>query len=255
LTWVSGVRFDVVAGAKGVSGAEGILGTLSAVGGSIPDSVGQARLAAQRAFYYLKRFPTLFDWHVEEALKSAASIPEVVRTERALSETLASASRVLSQVATLMEPSPPGENETLPPRIREFRDLMTGGRELAGEVRKAADAAAELMKGAETTESLSSFEIRDYAAAGARLAEAAREATALVRELRGFVDSPAASARLDQSLESAARELRREGRALVDHAAWRGAHLIVLTVLLLTGSIALLLWVRGRIRPRTPPGT
>ena len=176
LEWLSGVRFDVITGGRA---AQGIVGTLSEAGGSIPDSVGQARLAAQRVFFYVKRLPTLVDWHAEAGLENAL------------------------------------DGQQLPPRLRELRDLLSEGRLLAHEVRQ-------------TRQSFTGppLQIREYSAAGERFTEAAREATVLVRELRG---------------------LREESRALVDHAAWRVGQLIVLGLFLLfAGTAGLLLWARAR---------
>jgi hypothetical protein len=247
LEWVSGVRFDVVTGGRGAA-AQGILGTLSEVGGSIPDSVGQARLAAQRAFHYLKRLPTLLDWHAEAALENVLGVPELDRGARAASETLASASKVLAQASALMEVPPSVDGEPLPPRLREVRDLLSEGRVLAQEVRRAAEALAGLMHDLDRTETGSASEIRDYAAAGARFTEAAREATVLVRELRGLTESPSAP----RQIKEATGEVRREARALVDHAAWRAGQLLVLVVLLwFAGTAGLLLWARTRRRPES----
>ncbi len=222
LEWLSGVRFDVITGGRSAA-AQGIVGILSEAGGSIPDSVGQARLAAQRGFYYLKRLPTLLDWHAEEALENMLAVPEADRGARALTDALASASKALAQAGALMEESPSVDGVALPPRLREMRDLVSDGRDLAREVRQATEAFSGLVKDVDRS---GPFEIREYAAAGARFTEAAREATGLVRELR------------------------REGRSLVDHAAWRGAQLIVLGLFLaLAGTAGLLFWARARGRP------
>ncbi len=192
LEWLSGVRFDVITGGQGAA-ARGIVGTLSQAGGSIPDSVGQARIAAQRGFYYLKRLPTLLDWHAEEALENLLAVP------------------ALAQASALMEVSPSVNGEPLPPRLREIRNLLSEGRGLAREVRQATEAFSGLVGNLDRS---GPFEIRDYT-------NAAREATVLVRE----------------------------GRALVDHAAWRAAQLIVLGVFLAFAGLAgLLLWARARIR-------
>ena len=67
------------------------------------------------------------------------------------------------------------------------------------------------------------FEIKDYT-------QAIHEATNLVRESR-------------TSLES--------GTALLDHAAWRFAQILILTAVLVTLSTALLLWLGRRGRSRT----
>ena len=236
--WVSDVRFDVVAGGQGVTLIGGKLGTLTPASGSVTDSIGNARLLAQRAFYSLKRMPILLDWQVEAALENAMSAPQAHQLAQGLTRTLESATALLARLEKTLGPSLVGASEALDPRLVEIHGIVTDGKELATAARETALAVNQVLETAlklrEPTAPLEAqeeasrpFDINEYTAAAAGFATAAREASGLIENAGRLVESHAGS-RVQEMVDGYTRSVAREGRAMTDLVALRAAQLIVL---------------------------
>jgi hypothetical protein len=258
VAWVSDVRFDVVAGGHGVTLIGGNLGTLTPASGSVTDSIGNARLLAQRAFYSLKRLPTLLDWQLEAALDSAMTSPQADQLLQGVTRTLDSASGVLARLEQILGPSLEGAGAAIDPRLLEIHRTLTEGKELALAAHDSAVAVHEVL---ETVQKLREpspptepgradsrpFDINEYAAAAIQIATAAREANQLIADTSRLDESQLRS-QVEQMMDSSARSLAREGRELTDHVAWRAGQLIVLVFVLLLLYTAFAFVLRRRRR-------
>ena len=261
LRWVSDVRFDVVAGKGGETLIAGITKSLSPESGSVTDSVGQARLLGQRAFYYLKRLPRLLDWQVEDSLENALSAPEAASVVKGASQTLEAAATLLARLDALLEVSPDGR--AVDPKLHEIHQLLSEGKELAVAVREAAIALGGAKPGPPNEDAPSEekekepgkpFDIKDYSQAGAEFAQTIHEATDLLREARGSLESGPAVRRVEDLMNSTAGIMARERRNAINQAAWRLAQILILATLLASLYTALLLWL-GRKWRREAPGS
>lgn len=259
LQWISEVRFDVVAGDDAEKFIDGIVGGLSPASGSVTDSVGQARLLGQRAFYYLKRLPRLLDWQTEQVLEHSLSAPEAGAVVRGAARTLESAAVVLSRLQEILASVQEEHGKAGDPKLREIHELFAEGKELAQAAREAARAFGELRPQpkpagpsgpVERTEPAAkkSFDIKDVTAAGAQVTQAIREAADLLREVRELTASEPGMRRVETAVDAAAHSVGRERRRAVDHASWRVAQLIVLTAVVGTLSTAVLLWLKRKAR-------
>jgi hypothetical protein len=258
LPWISDIRFDVVVGKEGATLIDGILGTLSPASGMVTDSVGQARLLGQRAFYYLKRLPRLMDWQMEATLDSTLTAPMAGSVVRGMSQTFESAAGILARLNELMAPTNGRDGGAVDSNIREIRQILSEGKDLALAAREAAAAFADLRTGSGNTENrpasfegkekvaTRAFDIKEYTAAGAQFAETIREANVLLREARGLVDSEPGMRQVGITVESAARGIARQRLNAVDHTVGRIAQLIILGTLLLLLYTTFLFWLRRR---------
>ncbi len=268
LQWISDVRFDVVAGDEAGKFIDGIAGALSPASGSVTDSIGQARLLGQRAFYYFKRLPRLLDWQMEEALDNSLSAPEAGGVVRGASRTLESAAGVLSRLEELLASAREVDGDGSDPKLREIHELLAEGKDLAQAAREAAAAFAGLRSGpASGTPSppiegnrnpaAKTFDIKEYSAAAAGFSQTIREASNLLHEVRELTGSEAGMRHVETAVDAAARGIGRERLRATDHAAWRVAQLIVLTMLLVSLYTALLLWLKRRspfLKSQDPTG-
>jgi hypothetical protein len=254
--WVSDVRFDVVAGGQGVTLIGGKLGTLTPASGSVTDSIGNARLLAQRAFYSLKRMPILLEWQVEAALEDAMTAPQANQLAQGLTRTLDSATALLARLEQILAPSLDGAGAPLDPRLIEMHTIVIDGKELAVAVQHTALAVNQVLETVlklkepsaplESQEKASRpFEIKDYTAAAAEFATAAREASELIQNAGRLAESHAVS-RVQEILDEHARNVGREGRATVDHVALRAAQVFLLLFVLLALHAVLVRWLRTR---------
>lgn len=268
LQWVSDVRFDVVAGKDGEALLAGITGSLSPASGSVTDSVGQARLLGQRAFYYLKRLPTLLDWQIEDSLENALSTPEAGPVVKGLSETLESAALLLGRLDALLKASPEEEDGEGNPKLHEILQLLAEGKELAVAVREAAVAMGGVRPpgpknsvhaegvdqdaGLRGKEPRHPFDIKEYTQAGAQFARTVHETTELLREARGSLESEPAMRRAQDLVNSTAAVIARERRTAINQAAWRIALLLVLGTSLVSLYAMLILWLARRSKKDLP---
>lgn len=254
--WVSDIRFDVVAGGKGVTLIGGSLGTFTAASGNISDSIGQSRLLGQRAFFFSKRVPMLIDWQVEAALENALTVPSAGQIVQDVSRILASATDLLARMESLTESSPE-QGKKLDSRFTEIQKTLSQGTDLATAARQVAEAFAELLQSvqdlrkpseplAPSAEPTEPFAITEYTTAAVELAKTLREARDLLHETRDFAESRSAKQQFTELMHTVARDLAREGRATTDHAARRAAELIILFVVLLSLCTAVLLWLGRR---------
>jgi len=251
LQWISDVRFDIVAGHDAGKFIDGIAGALSPASGSVTDSIGQARLLGQRAFYYLKRLPRLLDWQTEEALENALSTPEAGAVVNGVSRALESAAGVLSRLEEILTSAREGDGEGSDPKFREIHELLAEGKDLAQAAREAVGAFAQLRgRPRERNEPAAArtFDIKEYTAAGAQASQALQEAADLLREVRELTGSEAGIRRVETAVNAAARGIGRESFRATDHAAWRIAQLILLTAFLASLYTTVLLWLRRRRR-------
>jgi hypothetical protein len=264
LQWISDVRFDIVAGHDAGKFIDGIAGALSPASGSVTDSIGQARLLGQRAFYYFKRLPRLLDWQMEEALENSLSAPEAGGVVRGVSRTLESAAGVLSRLEEILASAREVDGDGNDPKVREIHELLAEGKDLAQAAREAAAAFAELGSGprsrtpsppAEGNQSPAArtFDIKEYTAAGAQFSQTIREASNLLHEVRELTGSEAGIRNVETAVDAAASSVGRERLRATDHVAWRVAQLIVLTAVLASLYTAVLLWLKGR-RPFAKSG-
>ncbi len=257
LQWISDVRFDVVAGDEAGKFIDGIAGALSPASGSFTDSIGQARLLGQRAFYYFKRLPRLLDWQMEGALENSLSAPEAAGVVRGASRTLESAAGALSRLEEILAAAREVDGDGSDPKLREIHDLLAEGKDLAQAAREAAAAFAELRSGSTSgtpsppiegnqNPAGKTFDIKAYTAAGAQFSQTIREASDLLHEVRELIGSEARMRHVETAVDAAASSMGRERLRATDHAAWRVAQLIVLTALLVSLYTALLFWLRRR---------
>jgi hypothetical protein len=264
--WIADARFDLVAGRKAAGLIEGIAGSLSPAGGSVTDSIGQARLLGQRVFYYLKRLPRLVDWQAEAALENAASIPEAGEALQGASAALRSAAGLLNRLERFLTAPSEEEGEEA---LADVHQILIEARALVEAVRGTVHAFAELRppkdKPASTPPKPDAkpreeegaqprpFDIREYTAAGAQFSQALREATVLLREGREWAVSGPSMRRVEDMVDVAARRMSREGLRAVDRAAWRIAQLLVLAAVLVSLCAGLLLRLRSRRHGANPP--
>lgn len=257
LQWVSDIRFDVVAGSEGIGLIEGITGSLSPPSGSITDSIGQARLLGQRMFYYLKRLPRLMDWQTEAALENALSVPEASAVLGSVSRTLESVAGLVARVDEMLTASSGENSEGGEARLREVRQVLSEGKDLAREVRRAAEAFAGLRSAPRSGDRPSApngqeagagkpFDIDEYRAAAAQFARTIRDATDLLREVRTLTESDSSMRRVGAMVDAAMASAARHRRGATDHAAWRAAQLIVLAAVLLSLYTAILVRIRRK---------
>jgi hypothetical protein len=254
------MRFDAVATETDSPLAEGMLGTLSAPSGAITDSVGQARLLGQRTFYYLKRFPILLDWQSEAILEHALAVSESARLVQGLESVLESAAGIIARLDQLASPSPAGDGADVDPKLREIHLLLSEARELALSAREAAAAFAELLDRPPAVEPSDPsheavadrltppFDINEYTAASAQIAQAMREATTLIRETRSLAESGLALRQLEELAGGATEDIARRSHEAIDHAALRAAQLVLLTAVVFLACAGMLLWLRSRGR-------
>lgn len=268
LQWVSDVRFDVVAGKEGETLIAGITKSLSPASGSVTDSVGQARLLGQRAFYFLKRLPRILDWQVEDALENALSTPEAASVVKGASQTLESAATLLARLDALLAASPEEEGAPVDPKLHEIHQLLSEGKALAVAVREAATAiggarpeppkkdvpSERVDKDAVQKDKGSGkpFDIKDYTQAGAQFAQTIHETTELLREARGSLESGPAVRRAEEFMRSTAGIIARERKNAINQAASRLAQILILAALLVSLYTTLLLWLGRRWRGDAP---
>jgi hypothetical protein len=258
LDWISELRFDTVAGSDGLTLIGGALGQLSPASGNVTDSIGQSRLLGQRAFYYAKRLPMLLDWQVESALDDALAVPAVSQLIKEVSGTLDASAGLLARLDSLMRSSET-QSEELDARLTQIQRTVAEGKDLARAVRQAAEACEGLVESTRKFTEQSAlfapgqgakkFEIAEYTAAAEQFGKTFREASDLLHETRAVTESQLALQRLAELIDTAARDLAKEGRDATDHAAWRAAELVILFVVLLSLGKASLLWLgKGRSR-------
>ena len=247
LEWITSIRFDVVAGGEGTPLVDGILGRLSAASGAITDSVGQARLLGQRAFYYLKRLPVLLDWQAEAALENVLAVPEAAGLLQRIALVLDAAAAVMAQLDALAAPSDRDDGGGVEPKLSEIHRLMAEGRDLADAASETAAAFGELLKDRPEDQPGNAgtpFDIDAYTAAGAQFSQTLRDATALLHEARDLTESESAVRRVEEAVGAAARGLADQQRETIDHIAWRAAQVITLTIVMLSLYTAMIFWLR-----------
>lgn len=111
--------------------------------------------------------------------------------------------------------------------LETARALAGPLRELAEETSEAGRSWGELFARDPDAPPGRPFDVREYEAAAEGIAGAAAELRALARELDALLASPGLAALLDTA-EDGAAGVEARGRALVDHAAWRGVQLLAL---------------------------
>lgn len=240
---VTDARFDVVAGKQSATLVEEIMGVLSPPSGSVTDSLGEARLLGQRAFYYLKRLPMLLDWQVEAGLENALTVVEGSATARGMSKTLESAAGLLSRLEEILSSSGDGPDDG---KLREIHQILAEGKELARAVQGAAAAFSPKGKEAPKTDA-KPFDVD-------AVATALREASTLVREARDLTESEPAMRRLETLVTSITGDMARQRTKAARHATWGVALLIALIALVLSLYTALLVWLLKRKRPGNTSG-
>jgi len=263
--WVSDIRFDVVGGGDGVTLIGGTVGVLTPASGNITDSIGQSRLLGQRAFYYSKRLPRLLDWQAEAALDDCLNVPAAGQLVREVPSILDSVAKLLARLDSLVGPSAKPDGAVPDPRLAEIRQTVGEGKDLAIALRQTAESFEQLLEGFRKLrepatplpadeQARQSFDISEYKAAAEQFGKAAREASDLLHETRDFAESQSAIRRFTEVMNTVARDLATQVRDTTDHAAWRAAQLIVLSVGLLTLCAGIILWLGRRTRgvPKQP---
>jgi hypothetical protein len=246
--WISGVRFDIVAGEEAAIFIDGIAGALSPASGSVTDSIGQARLLGQRIFYYLKRFPRLMDWQMEEALRNSLSVPGADAVVKGASRTLESAAGVLSRLEEILASEQEEDGEGRVPRHREIHQLLVEGKELAQAAREAVAGFSDLWAGSKigSPAAFRTFDLKEYTVAASQMSQTLRDASHLLREVQELMGSEPGMRRVESVIDAAARGMGRERLRATDDAAWRIAQLMLLTTLLASLYTAVLLRLRKR---------
>ena len=240
---VTDARFDVVAGKQSATLVEEIMGVLSPPSGSVTDSLGEARLLGQRAFYYLKRLPMLVDWQVEASLENALTAVEGSATARGMSKTLESAAGLLSRLEEILSSSGDGPVDGT---LREIHRILAEGKELARSVQGAAEAFSPKGKEAPKTDA-KPFDVDAYTTA-------LRAASTLVRDARDLTESEPAMRRLETLVTSITGDMARQKTKAARQATWGAALLIVLIALAASLYTTLLVWLLKRGRPGNNSG-
>jgi hypothetical protein len=254
--WVSDVRFDIVAGGQGVTLIGGSLGTLTPASGSVTDSIGNARLLGQRAFYSMKRLPILLDWQVEAALENAMSVSRADQLLQKMMIVLESATSLLARLDQILGPSFDGAGAALDSRLHEIQRTLSEGKDLAQAAHAAAMAVNEAFETARKLKEPSvpreqerdvarPFDINEYTAAAVQLATAAREMSEMIHNT-GRLAEFQVSSRVQELVDTSARNIASQGRDVTDHAAWRAAQLVFLTFVLLSLYAVLVRCLRSR---------
>jgi hypothetical protein len=247
--FVAGIRFGALAGVAGKSFLESASSLFDVINpiSDTSESVERARILADRAFFYSKRFLKLADWQAEAALdntlakpevrgilsdvdRSAASAEQISRTIRELPD------RIDREREELLNAWDERRGELIEP-VREIRATLVEARELAARTTEAGRALEQTFRALHEVLEASSkdkspgaaparpFDIREYTEAAAQVREAAGNGTGLLRE----------------------------GRDFVDHLVWRLAELIALFFVLLVGYRVVIRWFRPGTRPPRPP--
>ncbi|HEX7901261.1 MAG TPA: hypothetical protein VF950_26115 [Planctomycetota bacterium] len=231
-------------------------------------SVDRATVLADDAFYLAKRLPMLLDWEAEAASGDILMSPQ-------LKDLTSSITRIADRVDRLPQDLAREREElfkTLEEKkdtLREVKATMETGRALAVDVARAGEAFERTFhelnllahppgKGdgppPEEERRGRPFDIQEYAAAAAQLAETATRLQGLIAETRSLTDSPAVARRLEEAESAAARAVERAenaGRNLLGLAVAGGVLLLAVAFLGLLGYRVAAERIRGRsVNPR-----
>jgi hypothetical protein len=204
----------------------------------------------------LKRLPILLDWQVEAALENAMTVPQANQIGQGLTRTLDSATALLVRLEQILGTSLDGT--ALDPRLREIQKTVSEGKDLAVATHDAAMAVNDVLETARKLKEPSAplkqqeqearpFDINEYTATAVQIATAAREASELIHDTSRLAESQASS-RVQEMVDTSARNIAREGRDVTDHAALRAAQLMILLFVLLSLYTGLFRGLRKRTK-------
>ncbi|HLY12168.1 MAG TPA: hypothetical protein VKW04_22895 [Planctomycetota bacterium] len=226
--WLARVRFDVIA-----QGVEGTTFAKSVGEGFNPlqpvvRAVDETRLLIQQALFFMKRMPTILDWTAEATLTDALAVPKLDALVHSLQETLGAVARASATLERLTAPSSqePAINSTL----QDVKDSLVEARDLVQEVRGLESAVAPLLD--RSLAPAPGERSVDPGTVASKVSDAARDATSLVRETRGLVESRAAMEHIDEVLDRASRKLSQTGAQLINRATWRAVGIVFLVAIL-----------------------
>jgi hypothetical protein len=171
-------------------------------------SVERARVLADRAFFYSKRFLKLTDWQFEASLEDTLARPEVQGLLADVDRAVASTDRISRTVQNLPEQVSKereailaawdARSKELIGPVREVRSTIVEARDLAVQATEAGKAFEKTFRALHDVVGKSEpqpaappsrpFDIREYTAAAAEVREAAKNADGLLVTSEGFVD-------------------------------------------------------------------
>lgn len=262
VSFVAYVRFDDFAASRGKSLIErarsggGFLAPVDEAKRAVDD----ARLLAERIFFYSKRLPILAGWEIESVVDEVFAKPEVASSLSGYEDLAKTAGRAVDAIEKL-----PGQitaereaivrdletrAETLKSALESYREAVTDTQGLVKDVQGLADSSErivaslnEIVKGVDTLAARfekkpgdaatpgAGFQIEEYARAAERMAVTVRELNALVASTSGLVQSEA----WKQRLAEVDRMTTAAGGGLIDRAFTRGLVLMVAFFVLLLG--------------------
>lgn len=265
VSFVSYVRFDDFAASRGKSLIErarsggGFLAPVDEAKRAVDD----ARLLAERVFFYSKRLPILAGWEIESVVDEVFAKPEVANSLSGYEDLAKTANRAVDAIEKLpgqisaereaMVRDMEARAETLKSALASYRQAVTDTQGLVKDVQglagsserivvalndtiKAVDALAarfekEPAGGGATPAGGPGFQIEEYARAAERMTVTVRELNALVASTTGLVQSEA----WKQRLAEVDRMTTAAGGSLIDKAFTRGLVLMATFFVLLLG--------------------
>ena len=271
--FVAMIRFENLTEVAGQSALETI-GSFFDILNPLDDAAQQvedARMMAERVFFFGKRFPQLMSWQSETALDELLAGPEVSRLLEGAGQTAASIDRVSKAIETVpaavaaerqeMLAAWDAREAKLDSSVREIRGTFAEGKEFAAAATELSKSVALVLREVEKLGEPSRnpapgppgkpFDIAEYSAAAAEMSKLARELRTTLEAGQSLVDSPAWQKRqedLHRASDDAAENAERHGNAWVDHLSIRAAEILFLffALLLLTR------WMTRRLQKPTP---
>jgi hypothetical protein len=254
---VSYVRFDDFAAARGksiIADVKGGGGLLAPVG-EATKAVDEARVLAERAFFYAKRLPFLLNWQVRAALDDVIAESEM----RELSESLLAAGRMIAQLPEHIA----REREALLANLDRappvFRSLSSQYRGAIGDTTTLVRALTGLSDASQRTLELLDrvvvanngdgrpFDIREYGKTLDKLLAALQEATRLANST-ALVMEGVEPQRFEVMAKGGSNYAQAMAAGILDAAFWRGVGLIVVFFVMLAIYRVVALRFRGRVR-------
>jgi hypothetical protein len=208
--FVAGIRFGALPGVAGKSVLESASSFFDVINpiSDTSESVERARVLADRAFFYSKRFLKLADWQTEAAIEDVLAKPEVrgvledthravVATEQISRTVRELPDRVAREREEILADFDERNEEVLG-SVREIRGTIVDARELAARLTETGKAFEGTFRALHEVVGTSEkdpkappsrpFDIREYTQAAAKIGDAARDSEILLHAGRDFVD-------------------------------------------------------------------
>lgn len=263
VSFVSYVRFDDVAAQRGQS----LITEVRSGGGFLAPvdeakrAVDDARLLAERIFFYSKRLPILSGWEMESVVDEVMAKPEVASSLSGYEDLAKTAGRAVDLIEKLPDRITQereaamrdieAHTDTLKSALASYREAVTDTKGLVTGVQGLADSSERIVAALNQTitavDTLAArfdkpssggtagaeqaFRIDDYTQAAEKMTVAVRELNSLVASTSGLIQSDAWQRRLNE-VDHAATDA---GGNLIDRAFLRGLVLLLAFFTLLLG--------------------